>query len=58
MPKSFTYDAVYGPESLQSDIYEGARGIVDAVCEGYNGTVVAYGQTGSGKTHTIFGDES
>jgi len=55
--KSFTYDAVYGPDSTQVEVYDGVQGIVDAVCEGYNGTIVAYGQTGSGKTHTIFGQE-
>lgn len=56
-PKSFTFDAVYGPESNQVEVFDGVKGIVDAVCEGYNGTIVAYGQTGSGKTHTIFGEE-
>ncbi|KAK1736390.1 kinesin family protein [Skeletonema marinoi] len=55
---SFTYDAVFGPESQQIDIFESVKGIVDAVVSGYNGTIVAYGQTSSGKTHTIFGEES
>jgi len=54
----FTYDAVFGPESQQKDIFESVKGIVDAVVGGYNGTIVAYGQTSSGKTHTIFGEES
>lgn len=57
-PSSFTYDAVFGPESQQIDIFESVKGIVDAVVSGYNGTIVAYGQTSSGKTHTIFGEES
>ena len=55
--RSFTYDAVFGPNSQQVEIFDGIRGIIDAVCAGYNGTIVAYGQTGSGKTHTIFGEE-
>ena len=55
--RSFTYDAVFGPTSQQTDIYDSVKGIIDAVCAGYNGTIVAYGQTGSGKTHTIFGEE-
>ena len=55
--RSFTYDAVFGPQSKQVQIYDSVKGIIDAVCAGYNGTIVAYGQTGSGKTHTIFGDE-
>ena len=53
--KQFTFDAVYGPKSTQCEVYESVKGIVDAVSEGYNGTIVAYGQTGSGKTHTVFG---
>jgi len=55
--RSFTYDAVFGQNSQQTDIYDSVKGIIDAVCAGYNGTIVAYGQTGSGKTHTIFGEE-
>ena len=47
--KSYNYDAVYGPDSTQVEVFHGVKGIVDAVCEGYNGTIVAYGQTGSGK---------
>ena len=55
--RSFTYDAVFGQTSKQTDVYDSVKGIIDAVCAGYNGTIVAYGQTGSGKTHTIFGEE-
>lgn len=55
--QSFTYDAVFGTNSEQIDIFESVKGIVDAVVSGYNGTIVAYGQTGSGKTFTIFGNE-
>jgi len=55
--RSFTYDAVFGPQSKQSQIFDSIKGIVDAVCAGYNGTIVAYGQTGSGKTYTIFGED-
>lgn len=55
--QSFTYDAVFGPQSEQIEIFYSLRGIIDAVCGGYNGTIVAYGQTGSGKTHTIFGGD-
>lgn len=55
-PKSFTFDNVFGSESLQSYIYEEtAFSLVDSVIEGYNGTIFAYGQTGCGKTHTMMG---
>jgi len=47
--KTFTFDYVFGPNSKQVDIYNlVARPIVDAVLEGYNGTIFAYGQTGTG----------
>ena len=55
--RSFQYDAVFGPQSTQKQIFEASLGIFNAVCAGYNGTIVAYGQTGSGKTHTVFGTE-
>jgi kinesin family protein 5 len=52
----FTFDAVFSPTSLQSDVYEtAARPTVESVLEGFNGTVFAYGQTGSGKTYTMTG---
>ena len=48
--KNFTFDYAFGPESKQLDIYNlVARPIVDAVLEGYNGTIFAYGQTGTGR---------
>ena len=53
--KQYMFDAVHGERSTQSEVYESVKGIVDAVVDGYNGTIVAYGQTGSGKTHTVFG---
>lgn len=44
-PKSFTYDAAFGSESTQQQVYDTAAiGIVEAVMEGYNGTIFAYGQ--------------
>jgi kinesin family protein 3/17 len=55
-PKVFSFDCVFGPESLQSYVYEQtAFSLVDNVLEGYNGTIFAYGQTGCGKTHTMMG---
>lgn len=53
--KIFNFDAVLGPKSTQADVFDNVKEIVDAVANGYNGTIVAYGQTGSGKTHTVFG---
>jgi kinesin family protein 3/17 len=55
-PKNFTFDASFGPESEQVDVYKhAARDIVDSVVDGFNGTIFAYGQTGAGKSHTMEG---
>ncbi|ETO21393.1 hypothetical protein RFI_15811 [Reticulomyxa filosa] len=52
--KSFTYDYVYDDTAPQQLLYEDiAFPLVEAVLEGYNGTVFAYGQTGCGKTYTM-----
>ena len=54
--RGFTYDAVYGENSTQREVYdEGAFHLVESVMQGYNGTIFAYGQTGSGKTYTMEG---
>lgn len=51
-PKTFTFDAVFGPRCTQKGIYETcANTVVEAVLTGYNGTIFAYGQTGAGKTY-------
>ncbi|KAL7638809.1 UNVERIFIED_CONTAM: hypothetical protein RMT77_010343 [Armadillidium vulgare] len=58
-PKVFTFDAVFGADSKQMDVYNlAARPIVENVLEGYNGTIFAYGQTGTGKTFTMEGVRS
>eukprot|EP00753_Platysulcus_tardus_P004419 PLAT12539.27.p1 GENE.PLAT12539.27~~PLAT12539.27.p1 ORF type:complete len:767 (-),score=353.58 PLAT12539.27:1059-3359(-) len=57
--KKFTFDAALGEGCGQAEVYEtAARGIVDAVLSGYNGTVLAYGQTAAGKTWTMQGKET
>ena len=54
----FTFDQVFAPSSSQESVYTfAARPIVDAVLEGFNGTVFAYGQTSSGKTFTMTGPD-
>lgn len=40
----YALDAVLPPESTQEDLFGHAKGIVDAVMQGYNGTLLAYGQ--------------
>ena len=42
--KTFTFDAVYPPNTEQEKIYKmSAAAILDSVLEGYNGTIFAYG---------------
>ncbi|ELT91901.1 hypothetical protein CAPTEDRAFT_165042 [Capitella teleta] len=55
-PKTFTFDSVYDDDSKQRDLYdETFRDLVQAVVDGFNGTIFAYGQTGTGKTFTMQG---
>ena len=52
--RQWDFDAVFGAGSEQQQVYdEVGAPILEAVMEGYNGTILAYGQTGSGKTHTL-----
>ena len=45
--KIFSFDAVYGPNSTQSELFDHTvRPIVDEVLKGFNCTLFAYGQTG------------
>lgn len=57
--KNFCYDAAFGPQASQKEVYD--RSVGDAVRRnifcGYNTTIVAYGQSGSGKTYTLSGLE-
>ncbi|KAI8872290.1 kinesin-domain-containing protein, partial [Ramicandelaber brevisporus] len=54
VPRSFSFDYVFGPRSTQSDVYtQAAVPLLDKFVEGYNATILAYGQTSSGKTHTM-----
>lgn len=41
------------PRSLQE-----VKHIVDAVLDGYNGSIMAYGQTSAGKSYTMFGGDA
>merc|ERR1719281_472657 len=56
--KDFTFDAVYDENVAQASVYDDTGyAIVEAVMDGFNGTIFAYGQTGTGKTHTMVGKE-
>ena len=52
----FTFDAVFGPESSQEEVFADAAPVVSSVLDGYSVCVFAYGQTGSGKTYTMEGE--
>jgi len=54
--KPISFDGVFSEDSTQHTIFEtSALPLVDACCNGYNGTIFAYGQTSSGKTYTMNG---
>ena len=55
-PLVFTLDYIFSPSVSQEEVYEiSSKSIIEAVLEGFNGTVLAYGQTSSGKTFTMSG---
>ncbi|KNE60803.1 hypothetical protein AMAG_06160 [Allomyces macrogynus ATCC 38327] len=50
----FEFDTVFGPDAVQSDVYQHTVApLVDAFTNGFNATVFAYGQTASGKSYTM-----
>lgn len=52
--KVYQFDAAFGAEATTESVYENVGSvIVEAVLDGYNGTVFAYGQTGCGKSYTM-----
>ncbi|KAH0950342.1 hypothetical protein HN011_004855 [Eciton burchellii] len=54
--KYVQFDAAFGSAATTESVYENVGSvIVEAVLEGYNGTVFAYGQTGCGKSFTMRG---
>ena len=53
--KDYTFDAVFGPNSTQEEVFEDTRRLIQSAIDGYNVVIFAYGQTGSGKTFTIQG---
>lgn len=57
LPRTFHFDAVFGEESSQPDVFAPALPLVDTVLSGGNACIFAYGQTGTGKTYTMMGTE-
>ncbi|KZV20152.1 hypothetical protein F511_01009 [Dorcoceras hygrometricum] len=55
-PAAYTFDRVFGSDSLTREVYEeAAKKIALSVLSGMNSTIFAYGQTSSGKTYTMAG---
>ncbi|KAK7243967.1 hypothetical protein RIF29_38782 [Crotalaria pallida] len=55
--KNFKFDAVFGPQAEQADVFEDTAPFATSVLDGYNVCIFAYGQTGTGKTFTMEGTE-
>ncbi|XP_021866884.1 kinesin-like protein KIN-14Q isoform X2 [Spinacia oleracea] len=53
--KTFKFDAVFGPQADQADVFEDTAPFATSVLDGYNVCIFAYGQTGTGKTFTMEG---
>ncbi|GMH44105.1 hypothetical protein BSKO_12039 [Bryopsis sp. KO-2023] len=55
--KKFEFDACFGPECCQEDVYMETADLIRSAFDGYNVCIFCYGQTGSGKTYTMTGDK-
>lgn len=56
--KDFYFERVFPPLSTNPSVYNViGKPMVQAILDGYNGTIFAYGQTGSGKTHSLLGED-
>uniref|UniRef100_A0A061QQX7 Kinesin-like calmodulin binding protein n=1 Tax=Tetraselmis sp. GSL018 TaxID=582737 RepID=A0A061QQX7_9CHLO len=56
-PREYSFDAVFGTDSSQEEVFEDTKYLVQSAIDGYNVCIFAYGQTGSGKTYTIYGTD-
>lgn len=55
----FSFDHAFDENASNVDVYDNvAKGVVESVLTGMNGTIFAYGQTSSGKTYTMQGSGS
>lgn len=56
--KEFVYDACFGAQTSQEEIFEDTKMLIQSGIDGFNVCIFAYGQTGSGKTYTVSGAPS
>lgn len=51
-----TFTCVFGPATLQEEVYSECREKIQGLVQGVNTCIMAYGQTGSGKTYSMLGE--
>ncbi|KAG1674601.1 hypothetical protein FOA52_001850 [Chlamydomonas sp. UWO 241] len=57
-PSELGFDAVFGPDASQEDVYEEVKPMVQSAVDGFNACVVVCGQPGAGCSHSLFGTDA
>eukprot|EP00927_Polykrikos_kofoidii_P054731 TRINITY_DN4910_c1_g1_i4.p1 TRINITY_DN4910_c1_g1~~TRINITY_DN4910_c1_g1_i4.p1 ORF type:complete len:2051 (-),score=350.63 TRINITY_DN4910_c1_g1_i4:347-6499(-) len=53
--RTFRFTSVFGPDSIQAEIFNEVRGLVQSAIDGFNVSIFSCGAQGSGKTYLIRG---
>jgi len=56
MDDTYKFHIIFGPDTLQSEVFLNVCGLVQSAVDGYNTLIMACGPAGGGKSYTMFGE--